>query len=446
MRSASPEGMDMDVLELLSQLVEFETVNDPAKGIKPTKECPKFIKDTLEEWEVEADVFEENGYYGVLGEIGKGYPKLLFMAHFDVVPVNPEEWNTDPFKLTIIGNKAYGRGSVDDKGNVAAVMVALKELAKEDIKGKIIFAFTGDEEIGGFLASKIAERLKEENKLPKYMINADGIGMKPIIRRRKGFGAVIRVPIKKIKVKGKIKSKTFKVNTPILETRHAAYFLPGVDTHPLIAASHFVRTKEVPVVSLEGKFLKGNVVPSEVTLTYLERGDGEEVEVDLGLTELMRSIVPVVRAPIKAEKYSDYGVSITPNMYSIENEKHVLRLDIRAMSNSKEDIEKTLKEVISFTLPEGELEVKTNEKAGYLFTSPEEKIVKVALEVLRELGEDVKPVEGPGASDSRYFTPYGVKAIDIGPKGGNIHGPNEFVEIDSLKKMPKVYKEIALRL
>ncbi len=39
-----------------------------------------------------------------------------------------------------------------------------------------------------------------------------------------------------------------------------------------------------------------------------------------------------------------------------------------------------------------------------------------------------------------------MKAIDFGPKGGNIHGPNEYVEINSLRKMPLLYREVALRL
>ncbi|WP_335755347.1 M20/M25/M40 family metallo-hydrolase [Thermococcus profundus] len=318
------------------------------------------------------------------------------MAHFDVVPVNMEEWETDPFKLTIKGNRAYGRGSADDKGNVASIMLALKELSEEKLDGKVLFAFTGNEEIGGRMAMHIAEKLAQEGNLPGYLVNADGTGMKPIIRRRKGFGVTIRVPSEKTKVKGTVRRETFRIRTPVLETRHSAYFLSGVDTHPLIAASHFLRGREAFAVSLEGKFLKGNVVPSEVTLTYVIPGEGEEMEVDLGLTGLLRAVVPFVRAPIKAEKYSDYGISITPNLYFIENGKHVLKFDVRAMSRSKDEIERAMKEVVEFNLPGAEVKVATNEKAGYLFTHPEEKIVKITLEVLEELGEKVEPAEGPG--------------------------------------------------
>jgi len=67
--------------------------------------------------------------------------------------------------------------------------------------------------------------------------------------------------------KGKLEEQTFEIRTPVVETRHAAYFLPGVDTHPLIAASQFLRETDYEAVSLTGAFLKSNVVPGTVTLT-----------------------------------------------------------------------------------------------------------------------------------------------------------------------------------
>ncbi|WP_324735755.1 M20/M25/M40 family metallo-hydrolase [Thermococcus sp. SY098] len=435
------------MMELLSQLIEFETVNDPAKGKKPDKECPKFIRDTLNSWGIESEIIEKDGYYAVYGEIGEGTPKIMFMAHFDVVPVNVEEWKTDPFKLTVVGNKAYGRGSADDKGNVAGIMLALRELSTKRLGGRVIFAFTGDEEIGGKLAMHIAEKLKEENKLPQYLINADGAGMNPIIRRRKGFGAVIEIPQQKITIRGKVMKRSFTINTPVLQTRHAAYFMPGVDMHPMVALSHFLRNSDVFAVKLEGKFLKSNVLPSRVELTYVEPCEsGEEVEADLGLTELLKSIVPLVRAPISAERYSDFGVSVTPNLYSFENGVHRLRLDIRAMSHSSGQIEKVLKEILEFNIPNAKLTVRHNEKAGYLFTPPDSKLVRAMMKTLESFGEKAKPVEGAGASDSRYFTPYGVESIDFGPRGGNVHGPNEYADVDSLELLPKIYAEVAMNL
>lgn len=434
----------MDVVDLLSTLVSFPTVNDPGKGLMPARDCPQFIANTLSSWGIENEIIEHDGTYAVCASIGTGKPKVMAMAHFDVVPVSVEEWSYEPFKLTIKGDKAYGRGSVDDKENVASLMLALKALKDKSLHGKVICAFTGDEETGGRMASFIADKLQEENSLPSFLINADGTGMVPIVRRRKGFGVNISLPAKTVTVKGAVKEKTFEIRTPIVETRHAAYFLPGVDTHPLIAASQFLRETDFQAIQLSGAFLKSNVVPGKVVLTYVDETVGSErdVNVDENLTALLKAVVPLIKAPIKPDKYSDFGVSITPNMYSFEQERHVLYIDIRAMSNSNSDIEKTISEVISYNLPEAEVSFGNKDKAGFLFTDPKEPFVKTVLSVITQHGEKVKAVEGAGAADSRYFTPLGVKAIDFGPKGGNVHGPNEYVEIPSLKMLPQVYTEI----
>jgi succinyl-diaminopimelate desuccinylase len=229
------------VIDLLDSLVSINSTNDPVKGLKPGRAVVDFVRDTLTEWGIEARVVESGGYYSVYGWIGEGEPSVMFMAHLDVVPVKVDEWSYDPFKLTIVGGKAFGRGTADDKGNVVGVMLALRELMSKNIKGKVLYAFTTDEEVGGAHGAKVlAEKLARENSLPKYLINADGIGMSPIIRRRKIFRATLEAPQEKIRVVGTIKRKDFELRTPIVPTRHAAWFVPGVDTHPLIAASLFM--------------------------------------------------------------------------------------------------------------------------------------------------------------------------------------------------------------
>jgi len=88
----------------------------------------------------------------------------------------------------------------------------------------------------------------------------------------------------------------------------------------------------------------------------------------------------------------------------------------------------------------------TRKKLASSLQIPKNHLFKTVLQVLKENGERAKAVEGAGAADSRYFTPLGVKAIDFGPKGGNVHGPNEYVEVSSLKKLPHVYVQIIDKL
>jgi len=178
--------------------------------------------------------------------------------------------------------------------------------------------------------------------------------------------------------KGKLEEQTFEIRTPVVETRHAAYFLPGVDTHPLIAASQFLRETDYEAVSLTGAFLKSNVVPGTVTLNIRKTRAGNAVRSRSRWkpNKAYKSCCPFSKSSHKSWKYSDFGVSITPNMYTFDGERHSLSLDIRAMSHDNQDIERTLKEVLSYNLPDAEVDFGNKEKAGFLFTDPKNHLFK----------------------------------------------------------------------
>lgn len=430
---------ESDIIKLLDALVSYNTVNDPNRGVKPTREIVDFIFEWLSKRGIYSDIIESSGYYSIFGYLGQKPPCVGLLAHYDTVPAVPERWSYDPFKLTVTDGRAYGRGALDDKSNVASILVALEKLKGYQLNCGVVFAFTGDEEVGGSNgALVVSQKLKSEGMLPKYLINGDGVGMVPIVRRRKSFSAEVRVPSRKTVVKGKIGTAKFTAYYPVSQHAHAAYFIGGADSHPLVSASVFIRENNAFVRSIKGAFLKSNVIPPEVEIEYvIPDPRGEDAEIDEGLTELVRALLPIVKTPIRTRAYSEYGVSITPNVYSFSNGYHKVVLDIRAMS-LKEDVVESLKEVISESLYNASIDVRTD-AGSYLNTSPRSKVVESIIASLKEVG--VKPylAEGAGASDSRYFTPLGVEAVDIGPRGGNMHGDNEYVEIESLKLMPIVY-------
>ena len=63
--------------------------------------------------------------------MGQGEEIIGILAHLDVVPVS-DTWNSDPFKLTIIDDKMYGRGTSDDKGAVVCSLTALRMLKEKE--------------------------------------------------------------------------------------------------------------------------------------------------------------------------------------------------------------------------------------------------------------------------------------------------------------------------
>jgi carboxypeptidase PM20D1 len=92
-------------------------------------------------------------------------PPVLFLAHYDVVPAEAEKWSADPFGAEIREDGGtpylYGRGTLDMKSMLMAILESAEELCKSGFvpKRDIWFAFGGDEERAGITGAKETARL-----------------------------------------------------------------------------------------------------------------------------------------------------------------------------------------------------------------------------------------------------------------------------------------------
>lgn len=117
--------------ELLKNLVSFKSVLDE---YRPDSEAPFGIgnKEALEYLLNKGiqDGFSVRNTDNFAGhiEFGQGEEILGILAHLDVVPVVESEWVSDPFTLSERNGRLYARGSIDDKGPLAAAYTALKIL------------------------------------------------------------------------------------------------------------------------------------------------------------------------------------------------------------------------------------------------------------------------------------------------------------------------------
>ncbi len=112
-------------------------------------------------------------------------PGVLFAAHLDVVPAEAEAaaWTRPPFSGDVEGGLLWGRGAVDDKGSLMAVLEAVETLAASGHAPKrtLYLAFGHDEEVGGAEgAAHIAALLKErgvrlEATFDEGLVITDGI-------------------------------------------------------------------------------------------------------------------------------------------------------------------------------------------------------------------------------------------------------------------------------
>jgi acetylornithine deacetylase len=72
----------------------------------------------------------------------------VLSGHTDVVPVDGQEWSSDPFTLRVEGGRAYGRGAVDMKGYLACCLALVPEMLAGALARPIHLAFSYDEEVG----------------------------------------------------------------------------------------------------------------------------------------------------------------------------------------------------------------------------------------------------------------------------------------------------------
>ena len=95
----------------------------------------------------------------------KSAPTVICYGHFDVQPPDPLElWESDPFEPEIRGDYLYGRGTVDDKGQLYMLLAAARELARAgELPVNVRFCCDGEEETGGH---SIVEFLEPTSAVP----------------------------------------------------------------------------------------------------------------------------------------------------------------------------------------------------------------------------------------------------------------------------------------
>jgi len=124
---------------------------------------------------------------------GSGDELVGFHAHADVVPVNPALWvledgtRLDPFVVTQIGNRMYGRGTQDDKNGIVVSLYAMKVIKEEGLpllRNLRLLVDTTEE-----TSSTAIPYYFKSNPTPNYNIALDG--SYPVIIAEKGYGTIM---------------------------------------------------------------------------------------------------------------------------------------------------------------------------------------------------------------------------------------------------------------
>jgi acetylornithine deacetylase/succinyl-diaminopimelate desuccinylase-like protein len=144
-----------DVVELLRDLIRFDTTNPPGNE----GECIGYVKRLLDDAGVESRIFaRDDARPNLIARLpGAGdAPPLLLYGHVDVVQTAGQQWTHPPFGADLIGGVVWGRGALDMKGGVAMLVDAFLRAARGELKprGDLILAVLSDEENGGDFGAK----------------------------------------------------------------------------------------------------------------------------------------------------------------------------------------------------------------------------------------------------------------------------------------------------
>jgi acetylornithine deacetylase len=147
-----------------------------------------YIKKYLEERNVEYHLVpnKEGNKSSLFCRIGPSEDEgVILSGHTDVVPVEGQDWHTEPFVLTEKEGKLYARGSCDMKGFVACCLAMTDYFQAANLKKPIYFAFSYDEEIGCLAAPELAEAIvKFYSEKPKYAIIGEPTMMQPMVGQK----------------------------------------------------------------------------------------------------------------------------------------------------------------------------------------------------------------------------------------------------------------------
>jgi acetylornithine deacetylase len=106
---------------------------------------------------------------------------IVLSGHTDVVPVDGQDWDSDPFVPEIRDGKLYARGSCDMKGFIGTVLASLPDMQAAKLSKPIHFAFSYDEEVGCVGAPLMIADLQKRGVKPEGCIIGEPTSMRPVV-------------------------------------------------------------------------------------------------------------------------------------------------------------------------------------------------------------------------------------------------------------------------
>ncbi|WP_020407940.1 M20/M25/M40 family metallo-hydrolase [Hahella ganghwensis] len=166
------------VIDILEKLISFPTISSSSN-----LDLINYIANYLSNFGVTATLIknEEGTKANLLASIGDlSRPGIMLSGHTDVVPVEGQDWESNPFVMDFRNERFYGRGACDMKGFIAVCMAAVPRFIEMDLRSPIHFSFSYDEEIGCQGVGSLIERVLSVGMPLKACIVGEPTSMRPI--------------------------------------------------------------------------------------------------------------------------------------------------------------------------------------------------------------------------------------------------------------------------
>jgi acetylornithine deacetylase len=172
--------------EMIERLIAFKTVSrDSNLGLI------EWVRDYLQRLGAKTRLtYDATGkkanLFATFGESAR--PGLILSGHTDVVPVDGQNWDTDPFVATERDGKLYARGSADMKGFIGIILAQAPKFAAALQSGRLDaplhYALSYDEEVGCLGVRNLIRDLEQNNIKPAGCVVGEPTSMQPIVAHK----------------------------------------------------------------------------------------------------------------------------------------------------------------------------------------------------------------------------------------------------------------------
>jgi len=451
-RQVAPEIPDSvsvaaDAPKRLARAIQFETVTqrDPIQlDTSAYRNLYRYLETAFPAVHRTLDTTHVNGlsrHYTWPGTDTTNAP-IVLMAHVDVVPIEPgtrSEWTHPPFRGAVVDGHVWGRGALDDKSSVVAILEALSTMIRngERPQRTVHVAFGHDEEVGGPRgASAIAKRITAGGTRPAIVVDEGGAitqGALPGLERplavvgvaEKGYLSI------ELQVQAPGGHSSAPPDTTSIEILNAA--LARLLNDPLASRLDGVMGRTLAYVAPEMAF------PMRLALAN-QWLTAPGIKWALNQQPATKAAIRTVQVPTRL----DAGVkdNVIPSSATATINYRILP------SQSVDEVLSHVRSNIG-TLPVTVETGQTSEPTT--ISSVDDTPFRVLQRTIREVTSDsvvVAPYLVPGATDSRYyadatdhvyrFLPYTLTPADR----GLIHGTDERISVEDYRTVVRFYVQL----